>query len=321
MTEISETITGLNIYPIKSAQAATIEGQPVQSLAVGRTGFQAHDIHDREFVLVDAEPLADGDYLFVSQRGWDERGRLDKKRGDDRLLATAQTDISQDWLTVTSKAGTLQIPSVHDEFAGEHRRIRIHDSAMWHAVDQGDEPASYFSELIGRSVRLVRDGRITGRRVEQRYWGEFNSNAVAGADGFPFLLVSESSLAQAHVESGLEPDTVPIERYRGNIIIGGLAIGAWGEDYLRRIKIGKTAFDVVKACSRCPIPNIDQNTGERAGGGLPLLREHKGRRPGDEKPQPLFGQNLNHVYTREASVAVGDEVVIKERAGSPNFEA
>ncbi len=320
MSEVRETITDLNIYPIKSAQAATVDGDAIKSLAVGRTGLQAYDIHDREFLVVDADPVDDNTHLFVSQRGWDERGRLNAGRKDDRLLATVQTDISEIYLTISSIVGVLKLPTEHNE-SGSRYDVRVHSSTMWNAIDQGDEPAGYFSELLGRPVRLARDGRLIRRLVAQEHRREFSSNAVAAADGFPFLLVSEASLRAAHEANGLEPGSVPIGQYRGNIAIAGDLLHPWGEDYLRQIRIGGTILDVEKACSRCPIPNINQVTGERDIKGLRILRGHNGFGPDDTKPLPMFGQNLNHHYMPGQFMKVGDIMQVLLRVDKPNFRA
>jgi uncharacterized protein YcbX len=82
---------------------------------------------------------------------------------------------------------------------------------------------------------------------------------------------------------------------------------------------------VVKPCARCPIPNVDQRTGERDNLSTRLLLPRLGWKASadtDSRPETFFGQNLNHVwvdgYYDEVTVAVGDTVTMLERDDEPN---
>lgn len=99
------------------------------------------------------------------------------------------------------------------------------------------------------------------------------------------------------------------------------------EDRVRRLRIGSSfeAF-VSRACSRCPIPNIDQETGLSEGSlSTKLLAKRRtGWRidedPETDKPKQYFGQNLNHLWTpgELVTVRVGDVVETIE-VGQPNL--
>jgi len=318
MTEVLEIVTGLNIFPIKSCHAATVDGSPVGSLEVSATGFAAHDVRDREFVLFEADSSGDGSHLFLSQRGWGENGRLDRSHAGDNALATVHTDISERFVTVTSAIGELELLSRHVE-EGERRRVRVHSSFLEGVLDQGPEAAKYFSELVGRSVRLGRSSRVQQRMIGSTYQRETAANTVAAADAHPFLLVSEASLAQSHIQNDLPLGTVSIDQYRGNIVVAGDVAGAYDEDYWREIKISDVGFYVVKACARCPMPNVDQESGERTVPGMKVLRGRDGYLEAGGKRDTFFGQNLNHRYRPGQHVAVGDRLTVIERAAARNF--
>jgi uncharacterized protein YcbX len=121
------------------------------------------------------------------------------------------------------------------------------------------------------------------------------------ADGFPFLLISEASLADLNRRIGR---TLPMQRFRPNLVVRGCA--PYAEDHWRRIRIGGVGFRLVKPCSRCIIPSIDPATGERDG-SEPLATLSRYRQTGNKV---YFGQNL--IHDGPGRLAVGDRVVVLE---------
>jgi uncharacterized protein YcbX len=67
---------------------------------------------------------------------------------------------------------------------------------------------------------------------------------VAFADGFPFLIISENSLAALNHEMQLN---LPMARFRPNLVISGCP--AYEEDNWREIRIGAIDFRLPKPCS------------------------------------------------------------------------
>ena len=318
MSEISDTVTGINIFPIKSCQAATVEGQPPTSLDVTDTGFTVGDARDRDWLLVDDSGL------FVSQRAWNKRRRIDPAFQNDRKLATVAVDIQEDSLVVNAQGfGSLEIPSRYPQHVedGQKSHASIHEKNIW-TIDAGNEPAEFFTRFLGRGVRLVRADRENFRTVDD---GRLNgaSNVVAAADGLPFLLASQASLDYLHDLKGVPRGTMPLNRFRANIEIDGSSFGPFGEDYLRTIRIGNMAAAVVKACARCPIPNIDQISGEEDNLMNKLLYPvRQGSRYGEDeliKKERFFGQNLNHTYLGGEKVSIGDSVEILRINSHPNI--
>ena len=112
MSEALGFVSSVNIYPIKSCQSATVNGEQPRSLGVGLTGFEVEGIVDRQFLI--CEPNG----LFVSQRGQDENKSL--IHATDRMLATVQTDIQKDHLNITVNGfGNLQLPTETDAAASQ----------------------------------------------------------------------------------------------------------------------------------------------------------------------------------------------------------
>ncbi len=314
VVKVVDEVTAVHIFPIKSCREATVGRQLPRELAVGPRGFLVGAATDRGWVLADAEDL------FVSQRGWDEQ-QARKHRGD-RILATVAVDIGPDELTVeVAGHGSLRVPLEADR--GGRRSVRIFGPDLA-VTDEGEEPARFFSELLGRPVRLTQADPSRPRMLPDRYHRPGAANQSAGADGRPFSLASQASLDHLHDLVGWAPGTWPLTQYRANIDIDGRGLGPFGEDTLRRVRIGKMEAHVVKAISRCPIPNIDQASGDDSDRpSTRLLRAGRmGWNAGDDpsgRPEPFFAQSLNHVHVTEPeqTVRVGDPLRVLE-AGESN---
>ncbi|GAA2621516.1 MOSC domain-containing protein [Actinomadura fulvescens] len=161
-------------------------------------------------------------------------------------------------------------------------------------IDQGDEAADWFGALLDTEVRLV---RFTGHRATSRGGGE-----VAFADGYPLLLISAESLADLNERLDVP---LPMNRFRPNLVVSGL--GAFGEDGVRRLRIGETEIELVKACARCVITTTDQESGERGREPLRTLARYRTIDRGIR-----FG--MNGVPRGTGRLSVGDPVEILERA-------
>lgn len=302
MSEIRDQVVGVHIYPIKSLHEATIDGQTVSSLEVGPTGFQAGEVRDREFVIYDPNERA-----IVTQRGWSS-GTEREKFPQDKQLAAVATDIHPDHLAIAASVGHLEISAEPAEGAVFDAEIF---NKRFRGIDQGPEASEFFSRLLSRDVVLLRADRAYPRLLPLKYLREGATNQVAGADGFPFLLTSEASLASLIPDAAPAP---PLNHFRGNIEIDGSALGPFGEDYIdpdREFTIGRLGFWAVKPCARCPIPNIDQDTGELAAvKATPILKTRVGTRRGGDSPGMFFGQNLMHCWPEGQSISVGDVVAV-----------
>lgn len=190
----------------------------------------------------------------------------------------------------------------------------------FHGIDQGEEAAKYFSaiNLLGRAVRLLRANRQQPRLLDDEFIRDEATDITAGADGFPFLLASHSSLDALHDEQGLPRGLVPLNRFRANIEIDGYGIGPFGEDFIDpdlEFTIGTLGVWAVKPCARCPIPNIDQTTGELAEiKASALLKTRVGHRVGGASSKMFFAQNLVHRWTEGQKVAKGNLIRINQLA-------
>jgi uncharacterized protein YcbX len=123
---------------------------------------------------------------------------------------------------------------------------------------------------------------------------------VGFADGFPLLIISESSLAE--LNSRL-PRSLPMNRFRPNVVVADAE--PFAEDTWVTVDLGPVTVDVVKPCARCAITGVDQATGIR-GDGEPLRTLGTFRKA---KGGVMFGQNA--VHRGPGELTVGDTVRVR----------
>jgi uncharacterized protein len=267
------TLAALYYYPIKSCAGIQIEQAELDPCGI---------VHDRELMLVEA---ATGE--FLTQRELPH-------------MALIRPTIKNGQLQVDAPGmPALVAPLVT---AGPSQKVEIWSSKC-QAVDQGADPAKWFSEYLGIECRLVRMASDFARRVDSRY-ALSQQDQVNFSDGYPFLLISQESLDDLNSRLA-EP--LPMNRFRPNIVIAGSGV-PFCEDRLKRVNIGSVTFNIVKPCARCPITTTDQTTAEVGHEPLKTLatfRRFNGK--------VMFGQNL--IHENQATLKVGDKVEVLELKG------
>lgn len=233
MSDIDLTLASLHIHPVKSCAAV-----PVQEALVIETGLE----FDRAWMVVDA---GGG---FVSQR---ELPRMALVRPTLR-----QSDM------VLRAPGMLALHIAYDAVEGPCR-VRVWDDEVA-AYEMGALAAQWFSDFLGRPLRLVRFDPEQKRLASKRWTGELDAE-TAFTDGFPLLVASQASLDalnQRLADAGQPP--VALDRFRPNLVLDGL--DAHGEDALDELRFdtpdGPVVIRLVKPCTRCSIPDVDPATGD-----------------------------------------------------------
>lgn len=264
MTELK--LTAIYIYPIKSAAGIALETAQVAS-----QGFQ----YDRRWMVVDQKGK------FMSQRHFPRMALITVRQSKQQLVIEAPAQ------------KPLLIPLV----LNSPQRISVQVwSDTCDAIPLGEEVAEWFSEFLGTSCQLVYMPEDCLRPVKSRY--QVNNEQVSFADGFPFLLISDASLAD--LNQRLE-QPVPMNRFRPNLVVSGCE--AFAEDGWQSIKIGSISFRVVKPCDRCVITTVDQAQGIAGKEPLHTLAQY---RRWDGKI--WFGQNL--IHEQLGMLKVGDSVEV-----------
>jgi uncharacterized protein len=230
--DVRSRIARLFVYPVKSCA-----GVEVQDAVLTETGLDL----DRAWMVVDEN----GE--FVSQR---ELPRM--------ALVKPQLKHSE---VVLRAPGMLALHLAMEEVAGP-ARVKVWDDEV-DAWDMGDVAAQWFSDFLGRKLRLARfDPEV--KRASSTKWTKGVEALNQFADAFPLLVVSEGSLNELNrrlAERG--HGAVGIERFRPNIVLAGM--DAQDEDRVGAIRIAaepEVWIRPVKPCARCPIPDIDPATAE-----------------------------------------------------------
>jgi uncharacterized protein len=232
MPDLETRIARLFVYPIKSCA-----GVELAEAVLTETGFDL----DRAWMVVDPQ----GE--FVTQR---ELPRM--------ALIRPQL---KHFEVVLRAPGMLALHLAIDAVE-QPMKVRVWGDDVA-AYDMGDTAAQWFTDFLGRPLRLVRfDPEV--RRLSPLEWTAGQEVPNQFSDAFPLLVLGEGSLAELNrrlVAQGHE--AVGVERFRPNIVLAGLE--PHDEDRLDVLRIatgGATAVLLrpVKPCPRCPIPNIDPAT-------------------------------------------------------------
>jgi len=257
-------LSGLYAYPIKSCSGISLE-----SAELSATGLR----HDRRWMLVD------------------ETGEFMSQRAHPRM-ALISTHLSDEFLTV----GAPSMPDL--EVPLRQGNESLLDVSVWGDTNKGalvsGEADRWFGEFLQCSCRLVRKPDDDPRLVDSLY--AESGDQVSFADGFAFLLISESSLED--LNSRLE-DPLPMNRFRPNFVVRGC--GPYAEDGWSRLRIGSVPFRVAEACPRCAITTVDQRTGARGKEPLRTLATYR-----KSDGEVFFGRNL--IHDALGTVRVGDPV-------------
>ncbi len=229
-------IAQLFIHPIKSCA-----GIAVDEAALIDTGFE----YDREWMVVHRD-----DGAFVSQR---ELPRMALIRPTLRA-----SDL------VLRAPGMLALHLRLDAVEGDCR-VRVWDDELG-AFDMGDLAAQWFSDFLGRPLRLARFDPDAIRLAKAQWTGAIEAR-TAFSDGFPLLVTSTASLAELNRRLAVGGrDEVTMQRFRPNIVLDGVA-DAHGEDFIDTLTLdspdGPVIVKLVKPCGRCTIPNVDPASAEQ----------------------------------------------------------
>jgi MOSC domain-containing protein len=268
------TIAGLFVYPLKSAR-----GLACPRVRVSATGFE----HDRQWMLINAHGV------FLSQRTHPQLARVVPQMDAAGLVLHAPG------------LAPLRLPRA---CTGERRSVRVHQ-AVCVGLDEGAAAAEWASRVAGEPARVVRVPLRSERRANPTFAGTVPA-PMGFADGFPVLVCNRASLEDLNTRL---PQAIPMERFRPNVVLEELP--AWAEDRIDTLSIGEVTMRLVKPCTRCTIPSIDQQTGELSTDPAPVLRQFR------------FSKTLRGVtFGENAVIVTGGEAVIER--GAPcrvSFEA
>ncbi len=241
-SDITAHIQRLFIYPVKSCAGIELTESPLCEFGL--------DL-DRAWMVVDAHGN------FVSQR---EQPRM--------ALIKPQLKMNE---MILRAPGMLAL-HVNIDAVEAPAQVTVWDDTV-SAYDMGNIAAQWFTDFLsltdaglpGANAPKLRMVRFDPdhKRLSNLTWTKGVEAMNQFADGFPMLILSAASLDALNVKLiAAGQAAVGIERFRPNIVLGGL--GAHDEDRLNELTIateaGAVQLALVKPCPRCPIPNIDPAT-------------------------------------------------------------
>jgi uncharacterized protein YcbX len=286
-------VSELHTYPIKSCH-----GVALSEARVTPRGLE----HDRDYMVV----RDDGAYL--SQRQIPEMALVIPSLGEHAITLNAP--------------GMEPVEIPLDAEPGDARQVpaTVFSTAVLgqHVSDEVDEWLTTFLPPYedNRRYRLLRVQEDAPRHVPASYRRPEATNLVGFADGHAILLASAPSLAQLNTAMD-EP--VPMSRFRPNIVVDGPGLDAYDEDFWTGLAIGDLRAFSVKACDRCAIPDVDQETAVSGQAVRRALVSRRGANAHDlSNTGVFFAQNLVHVYRPGLTLSVGDAVEVTDRAAQPN---
>lgn len=260
------------IYPVKSLGAIRLTHAQVEERGLR---------YDRRWLIID------DNNRFVTQRSYPNMA----------LIEVTMTDMGLQLRHRTRDLSALIVPFQPETF--DLVTVTVWDDQI-EAVIVNDASNHWLSEALGFSARLVYLPDTSSRLADSNY-APFDAN-VSFADGFPFLVIGQSSLDDLNTRL---PEPVSMIRFRPNLVFeGGIP---YDEDQWYEFTIGKLTFYGVKPCARCILTTVDPEKGEIVGKEpLKTLSTYRKR-----NNKIFFGQN---VMTNQSGVLkIGDEIQIVSR--------
>jgi hypothetical protein len=231
LSDLACTLSALHVHPVKSCAGIALD----EALLV-ETGLDL----DRAWMVVD------------------ERGEMLTQRELPRL-ALVQSTLRHSEMVLRAP-GMLAL-HVRLDSVEAATRVRVWDDIV-KAYDMGALAAQWFSDFLGRELRLVRFDPDQQRLSDPRWTGEAQAEN-AFADAFPLLVTSTASLDDLNQRLAARgAAAVTMQRFRPNLVLDGLQ--PYDEDHIDELVIetaeGPVRLRLVKPCTRCTIPNVDPAT-------------------------------------------------------------
>ncbi|MYN40615.1 MOSC domain-containing protein [Duganella sp. FT109W] len=277
------TLSAITLYPIKSCAGIALQEVTLTSL-----GLMTEQIYDREWMVVDSHGAC------LTQREYPRMALI----------------------TPTIKATTLELRApgmlrleiplgLPDPASAPSLTTHIWEDTVL-AYDCDALTAEWFTKAIGVPCRLVRFHANAERAVSTKWTGGLQTSTMF-SDGYPILVVGSASLDdlnQKLVAAGR--NALPMNRFRPNLVIDG--IDAFEEDYADSYQLGEVVLKPVKPCPRCPMPSVDQATGEFGPDPMDIMQSYRAKP--ELEGALCFGMNAILIAGEDQLVRVGQEIEV-----------
>jgi uncharacterized protein YcbX len=277
------TLSAITLYPIKSCAGISLD-----EVTLTTTGLMTEQIYDREWMVVDLNGAG------LTQREYPRMALI-----KPTLKATTLEVQAPGMLR-------LEIPlGLPDPDLAPTLSTQVWDDTVL-AYDCDALTAEWFTKAIGVPCRLARFHAKAERAVSTTWTNGVQANTMF-SDGYPILVVGAASLDdlnQKLVAAGRQ--ALPMNRFRPNLVIDG--IEAFEEDYAESYQLGDVVLKPVKPCPRCPMPSIDQATGEFGPDPMYIMQSYRAKAELDGAL--CFGMNAILIAGDDQRVRVGQEIEV-----------
>jgi uncharacterized protein YcbX len=246
-SSMSVRVRSLHIYPVKSCA-----GIDLQQSAIDVAGLA----HDRRWLVLSGKQ-------FLTQRQLP-------------AMALVVPTLTSSHLRLDAPGmATLEIPLDGSGLAGQAEMVTVWGDTFA-ARAESEVAARWFSDYLGRPCRVFKADIAQAQRAASAQWvdewlqahadlaaGFEATNLFGFADGFPLLVTNQASLDELNGQlAAKQQPAVPMNRFRPNIVLEG-EWPSYDEDHTALVCIGDVRLALVKPCTRCSIPDVDQATGIR----------------------------------------------------------
>lgn len=271
----SPIISSIDIYPIKSTAG----------ISLSHTWLDDHGLsYDRRFVVTD------------------HQGQFITARTEPRLCLIKSCLIEEGLVLTAPNMPPLTIK--YKSFTKHYQQVSVwKDDIQGQYCDLAYD--LWLSDYLEKPCQLLYFGEKSQRQVKN------SDKSVAFADGYPLLLISQTSLDD--LNSRLQDHYVPMAQFRPNLVVQNTQ--AFAEDNWQRIQIGEVEFDLPKPCSRCIFTTVNSVTGEKHTKQEPLKTLKSYRQVADGNV--MFGQNL--IALNKGQISLGDQVEVLATKALPDF--
>jgi uncharacterized protein YcbX/ferredoxin len=275
------TVSHLYIYPIKSTRGISLSQANVDELGLA---------FDRRFVI------SDNSGQFITAR-------------TEPTLCLVTTILTKKGIELSApNMPTLALS--YQEFSNQYQDVNVWDDKIAGQLCS-TEASSWVSEYLQRPCQLLYFGEASFREKKA---DTDNARQLAFADGYPLLLISQSSLDDLNQRLvANNQKTVSMAQFRPNIVVENCL--PFAEDGWQYILIGDIKFKVSKPCERCVFTTVNPEDGVKDAQQQPLRTLKKYRQTSNG--EVMFGQNL--IPLTSGNIKKGDKLTVNKSQQPPLF--